>query len=214
MNKDIIEINGRLFDAASGLPLEAAPETAISVLLNPPSPPKQTTVKLIDQRPHSATNHARHHSQNASRLLMRQAVKKPAASFKRQLRVQAVLVTPKLVPETILQSVVTDRQKRLEMAGHFPKSKSVIHFSPRHAVNHYVDHQHQHMQSSPPLAVSEHTVLPSAPTPELQARSGQTTTDLLNRALREAKAHEQPLMPKPSHRSRHSRRLFTKLRTA
>jgi hypothetical protein len=204
---DIIEINGRRYDAKSGLPLltePASPKKTTPIHTHASPANHKPTVHLrVADRP--KINPAAAHKPTASKLLMRQAVKKPGPSLRRQTRVQVVLKDKGRLESPI--SRVVYAQNRSTRALHTPKSDAVKHFVALQPSHHYAVAS-QALKSMP--SISHQTV---QPIPIKQPAQPRTTAEILERAIREANSHEEPLFPKTSH-YRKRPRLFAKLRAA
>jgi hypothetical protein len=186
----VIEINGRRYDAHTGERLDAEIK---------PAPAATSTAKA--QRPHRVASHAQPHAPATSKLLMRKAVKRPAA-VKPKLKVQGALTVAQPLSEL---SAPNRSQKRLARAHQFSRSQQISHFVrgqaepypimplPTKAQTYQVRVQHM------PVALKP------------AGRQPQTTSEMLEAALQAANSHE----AKPLPRSRqHKRRLFGRLRTA
>jgi len=177
----IIEINGKRYDANTGQPLDAV-VAAPSAVHHQPTARVQT--KKSSRR---AAKHVVRHEPTPSHTLMRQAVKKPHSSLKRQVKAQGStdqLAKRHLAAVQLNHSVNQVDERRLRRSAQVAKSQLISHFSA--------------LQPAAPGNRYE----PAAPAPTLRpvsppavAPKAQTTAELLERALRQATTHEHSAKP-------------------
>jgi hypothetical protein len=126
------------------------------------------------QKKHEVASHLKAHEPVRSQLLMRKAVKKPGKAAK----------TSRVVVRRIVPAQSIHGRKAEHYAGvKLLKSSAVQHASKISMKNHYVDHVEPEQTQKAPVS------------PGVAKANA-----LINKALRDARAHEQPRMPKP-HRS-------------
>lgn len=193
-----IEINGRRYDAASGVLLPGGP-----VAPDVPAPShvvRPTPKEASHHSPRQAAKPVHGHAPKVARTLMRQAVRKPAAN-KKQLRVQiqaADLAAEALAAVKSPKSAQQIDTRRLQQAKRVPRSRLISHFSAataQPALSAYVP------PAEPLQAVSLRAARP-APS---KARRPQTTSELLDLALQSASSHK--AQPLPAKRRRRRGRL-------
>jgi len=209
---NIIEINGKRYDARTGDLLDATPATAAKTVRNidgvHAAPHARPAAKATAQQPvhdtvRPAAKTARKHRPQPSRTLMRHAVKKPAASVKTHHKTVAPL--DRLAPQPLASlqtkaSVHRIDDKRLQKAKSVPQSQAIKRFdtAPVH---------HLTGAAMAPL-VATHSAQPLVPRPQPVAPSrAQTTSDLLQRALEQATSHEEPRLSKRQRGLVRSRRI-------
>lgn len=214
--KTIIEFNGRRYDAVSGRPLTrplAAPKTidgivrsrrsAPVVLPRPAKPVNQAKTTAKPHRPRAVAQPTSHQkpAPQAAKTLMRQAVHKPAASFKGQVRAQNrtdVLVRP---PSTTVQPKASIHQvdaKRLARAAGTPHSSLISRFGSVGTP--------AHITTAPAKVQVRPAAAPVAAPVVLPAPASRPSADIFEQALQRATSHEQPPV-KPAKRQRRGRRL-------
>lgn len=189
-NNNIIEINSQRYDAATG---------AVMSHTGPSQPTAKpaTTIHDVVRRP--AKQHASHRPA-AARTLMRQAVKKPSPSLKRQSRAQGhmdTLAKPPLSQLTIKKSVERLDAERLRHAKQIPKSRLISHFPTFTGGN-----TGRPAWPTAPVAspAPQLPLPPKQPAPQLKHRP-KTTADLLDQAIEQATSHlEPPVNPRRPHR--------------
>lgn len=193
-NKNIIEINGRQYDASSGKPLHGQSEQRSIDGVNR----RKTTVPKAAKR--LAPQPLQHHSQQASKTLMRTVVKKPSHEKEQKARSELAVVKPAvaaIVPKLSLGTIDAKRQDRAEQT---PKSSLVRRFSDPTAIS----SQPETLAASPVVPeVSEPLHVQASPTGSTQS------LDLFSRALEQADAHQIQTARKTSRlhaRPRHSSR--------
>lgn len=196
---NIIEINGKKYDAVTGTIIKNAAER--------PSKPQvvthQKTGVVVDgfvRRPkgtaHSVAAHVTKKPQK-SQTLMRTAVRKPAATAKPQ----PIATSP------FQKSHIAPPRQRLEAARQTPKSTQISRFGDvqhRSSVVKKVQHlpvaQHRAkiISDTPPKPVAQH-----APAHQVS----RPASAVIHQALAAATAHEQPHHPAPKSRRRLSHKL-------
>jgi hypothetical protein len=192
--KSIIQINGRHYDALSGLPLVsastiAAPKTAQRIEVK--SSPKP--------RPSHSIKPATGRSTEAAHTLMRQSVKKPAAGLKRRVKAVGGVDSQAEVAVIVSKSVASLDPKRHERAKKAVQSQAISHFSAS-----VFDPQAQPPSPPETPAVDSEPAAAKAP-----ATKSKTTADLLERALENAKSSVPSAAPVAKHRSRRKTGLAT-----
>lgn len=220
--KNIIEINGKRYDAQTGALLSHGGHHAAT-----PTPGhhidgiKHTAKPVNHQKPAAPSHHAavhhpptfhdvvrptpksgKSHTPQSSRTLMRHAVHKPIGSAKRHSKasqpLQALAKKPEhtLALKASVQKVDTHRLKRAQRVS---KSKAIKRFdSSRPAA----------FLAPPPepiVPIAPLTISTSRPTPD-HGKKPQTTAELLQHALRRADSHKQPA-PVKKRRLLRSRRI-------
>lgn len=228
-NNNIIEINGQRYDASTGAALDnhlsakgkanhqtvdtgnqsgAKAPSAKQIPVQHGHQPK--TTKPHKKRPihdvvrRSAKRPAGHGPQPA-KTLMRDAVKKPASSFKRHLkahgRTDAPAKRPSLSIAPKLSAYDLDT-KRLQHARQVAKSRLVRRFNQASVI------------ATPPSPVMQSDKKPAVASRPLSKPAGpkrpkaKTTADLLQHALQHATSHQEPPPKKhPKRRSKLSKRI-------
>ena len=197
---NIIEINGKRYDARSGAPLDGVIETPpahqkASVSIAEAIPvrhahhsPGQTTATSHKAVRHKAKS-AHSHAPERSKTLMRHTVQKPQATLKRRIKAHhtsdslaarpAAMIAPKHSAAKI------DTQK-LSHAGQIPKSQLVQRFSKSQPASVAVPVTVK--KSAPPK--SAHHQSPKRAAPPAPKHFG-STAELLDHALKQATSHEQ-----------------------
>jgi hypothetical protein len=186
-NTNTIEINGQLYDSGNGKPVQDAHSTPWST----PIPVKDasdndnsTRVKVKRTR---AVNEAAPRTPETSHILMRSAVKKPAQSLKRSLKVSAstdtTLHTPPLAEVLPYAGLFTPNQNRVERASLLKQSEQISHFGPP-----------SESQAAQPVKPVDRSWQP-APQTTPPAPPKSPTDALLERALQQADSHEKPSLP-------------------
>ena len=199
-NNNIIEINGKRFDASTGAALShndissQAPKNHPSKLSSAVSKPTMTDVVR------KTGKHIPRHAQKPAGTLMRHAVKKPSPSLKRIARAQgpADQALAKTGEEFTKKSAMAVSSETPSKHVKPSKNSLIRHFAP-----------------TPPTQISTTPIANTGTlnneTPEIQSGSTQTkpktSAELLDHALRAASSHEQK-SAKNSHS--HKRRTVTK----
>jgi hypothetical protein len=192
-NNNIIEINGQRYDAITGAvlshagPSQSTTKPLPSAAHSPrPAKPKPTMHDVVRR---SAKQHASHPPATAH-TLMRQAVKKPRPSLKRQSRAQGHVDTPDKQPLSRLSVGQLDAE-RLRHAKQIPKSRLISHFPAFTAGD-------TDRPAWPTKPVSQTPQLAPPKPPRHQAkRHPKTTSELLEQAVQQATSHLE-LPPKPA----------------
>jgi hypothetical protein len=159
-NNNIIEINGKKYDAHTGEVLShdhKAPDAP------GPKPGRH------------AAKHNSAHSPKASHTLMRHAVKKPAA--KARIKAQAASDIPATTVIAPKASVAQVDPKRLKLAKTIDKSRFVSHFAPVKS-------------DFEPVALPVFKPIGAPRPATKKAAKAKTTADILEHALRHANSHE------------------------
>jgi hypothetical protein len=136
-NNNIIEINGKRYDAHTGAALDAPAvkpvHTSTSHVLTPKPVTKTPTAKpVVHDVVRNQPKHAAAHKPQPAKTLMRSAVKKPSGSLKRHIKAQTHTGTLAKQPiaEVIAKSSIHRvDEKRMKLAKRVPKSKLVTHFN-------------------------------------------------------------------------------------
>jgi hypothetical protein len=193
---NIIEINGKRYDAATGAALSHPPAAAapakpaaakVAVSARPSGkakPPQAHTRK-------SSTPHNVSRAPAPSSTLMRQAVKKPGPATKRRWRAYGdtdSLIGPPQLPVEFKLSVGQLDEQRLRHARRISKSRSISRFSAAT------------MAANAPVVQATPRPAPQAlqPAPATRHKRPKTTADVLEQAVRQAKSHRQPPVHKPA----------------
>jgi hypothetical protein len=182
-NNNIIEINGKRYDAHTGAALDepavqaahkAAAHTATPKPVTPKAKP--TARDVVRAKP----KHAAAHKPQPAKTLMRSAVKKPSGSFKRHVKAQSntgALIKQPSAAVIAKASINRVDEKRLKSAEKIPKSKLVKHFNEQGAATYQ------------PLVATTITSEPFVP--PVVAPTTNTTEDVLQRALERASSHRE-----------------------
>jgi hypothetical protein len=180
------KIKGQPYDANSRVSAPAAPKAQAAI----PIPVKTVSDSTMVQRTAAAkkskhlVNEAQRHVPKTSPILMRSAVKKPGLSLKRRLKISES--TDRLIdktPAVALSShtlLAAQHLKRSQRAALLKQSKQISHFAAPRAGS-----------------VVKPTVEASRPAPHVippPAAPPGPADVLLQRALSQAPAHEQPLL--------------------
>lgn len=208
---NIIEFNGKRYDAATGELLGKSMSPVAEGLPPLPQQPLRTrsiegvvrhkksteAVKHITHKTaHRATpNHAKPHRPETAKTLMRRAVHKPKAELKPAIKPQA---PAEIMAKPISHMVAAKRSAhqvdpiRKERAEHTPKSDAVKRFN-HHTQPH--EHHHAHQQHT-----TERPKVAAAPA----ARPNQyAKPDMFEAAIARANSHEQAPPPHRKHRRKH-----------
>ena len=199
---NIIEINGKRYDASTGVALSHAPSAVT------PAKPKATVVVSAKPPVKSPQGHTRklsapHHvsrSPAPASTLMRQVVQKPGQGIKRRLRAygntDALVETPPVLEAK--QSVRRLDEQRLEHARHISKSRFIKRFSALTPTAGPAVFQAPPSSPAPSLLQPQPASARQPARTRVQDKHPATTADLLERAIQQANSHRQPLAPKPS----------------
>jgi hypothetical protein len=185
-NNNIIEINGKRYNAKTGEPLSHP--AASSVTAHPAKKPLSDVVR-------PAPKHASKHRTAPSRTLMRHAVKKPSAQPKTAFKAQGhtdTLIKPPMGEVIVNSSAKRVDPNRLQKAKRVPKSRLIQHFTD---VTPAVTLVPTSLPARPPL---------SAPPAAAASPKPRTTADLLEHALKHASSHTEKA-PRV-HKAGHARR--------
>ncbi|MEK7594022.1 MAG: hypothetical protein AAB436_00060 [Patescibacteria group bacterium] len=173
---NIIEINGKRYDATTGNLLDAPAKTT------KPSPSRRS----VDGVKHSSRKpaHAKVHQPAPSQTLMRHAVKKPSQTAKTsKLRAQGHTESPAKLPVaeiTISKSIDRLDTKRLQHAKKVHKSQLISRFGATVSTKPFVE-------------------VADKPADEPIAHKKSAQDELLERALENATGHEQKHKKQPKH---------------
>lgn len=138
------------------------------------------------------------HAAQRSKTLMRQAVKKPPASFKRRVKAQghtdALVEQPSadIIEKT---SFGKPDPSRLQRASHIKKSQLIRHFNP--------DQPAYAVPVTVTKAVAEPVSLPVTGQPAATAPAPAPNPDFLELAIQNATSHLEPAPKKPRKRLLH-----------
>lgn len=198
---DVVEINGRRYDAHTGALLGAPVRSAQS---ESTSKPVHISVSKHDaqHKGRQPAKHLRPHAAAASKLLMRQAVKKPAVHRKTAIRAQSALEPVQPLSDL---APIRRSERRLTHAKQIHKSQRVNHFVPL-PIQKYTE------TPSQVSADTHHVAVRRVAADHHAARRPQTSAELLEVALQSANSHEEQPLPK-RHLKKRSR-LFTRLHAA
>lgn len=204
-NNNIIEINGRRYNAKTGAaltsagPAKAPAEPAARANHNPhaakPKPAAHRAAgRTVKQRSP--------HRPGSAHTLMRQAVEKPQPSLKRQSKARGRVDPPSKRPLgrlEVKESASRLDAERLRHAKQISKSRLISHFPPFTAGDIIKVRRAQ----QPAAASSQTAKLTPPKRPAAQAKHRpKTTSELLDQAVRQATSH---LEPPPKQPRRHSR---------
>lgn len=228
----VVELNGKKYDAVTGrllgesdtpkpqrvasstkgTAMDFVRSTTNTVRRSPTSvaTAKEREAATTAARPtvtRTSPKHLAAHQPQHAKTLMRHAVQRPAASFKKQAK--AASYTGALVKQPELtvipkQAAVSMDESRLHRARHINRSKLVRHFD----TSNYVRPRSSSTAAPSSTAVPHRTPQPTYPT---QGPAMSTTkppsADIFERALAQANSHKQPYHPvnrktKKSHRGR------------
>ncbi len=187
-NNNIIEINGKRYDAKTGAMLTPAGH------LTHAEPVKQSSLKTPAKKPsmHDVVRHkakpAAPHKPKSSQTLMRHAVKKPSASTKPALKAQGpsdLALHDSLANVVVSKSAKRVDSKKLAHASKVPQSHLITHFSPITSDA----NSPEPVKAAVPQSSAE---LKPHVTSKATKRMPQTTSQLLEQAVINAKSHEEP----------------------
>jgi hypothetical protein len=184
--ENIIELNGKRYDAYSGVMLSdirVTPRHTQAAGVHTPAAPKPQAPKILDiTRP--TPHHVKHHAPKKSATLMRHTVTKPSGSLKRNLKTHshthALVAQPsvKIVPKLSHPNVDVRRVKR---AHHVPRSEMVRRYAETAAI-----------VPRPAHAAAIKPVHASSPAIHTVAAPRASSMDVFERALQQANSHLQP----------------------
>jgi len=186
---NIIEINGRPYDANTGAALNHSPAGGAKSKPAVGGPAVKPASAAIARRP---AKHAQSHKPAPSGTLMRHAVHKPEPGLKRRIKAQG---DTDALARQALDNIVANASlrrldaKRLQNAKKVAKSQLVSHFLPITADSY-----------TPPVAPPQ----PKAATPAVHtlanpAKRPKTTADILERAVQQATSHQELPPGRPRH---------------
>ena len=211
MAKNIIELNGKRYDAVTGKMLVSSTHHT--------TPASHHAGKVIDgimrsqtkhaaahpapseavRKPHMVAPHATAHDPERAKTLMRHAVKRPTHSLKRDVKVAihtgvvAKKPAASIMPKYSWQALDEHRLKHAKLVS---KSNLVSHFASAKLTTPHS----KHIASKP-----VHLTIPPRPEPITQ----QASTDIFERALAHANSHRQPSPPvRQSSKKRRLRQVF------
>lgn len=198
-HKNVIEINGKLYDAASGALLhqtahatpKSSPSSTVDGMIRRPSPQTAVSPKKPAPTSRGAAKPARHHTTQRSHTLMRHAVKKPVPA-------PSEPATPKITPSAHQSA---QHHQRLSRAQATPKSAYINKFGnlAHHAVT-------RRVEALPVAKAPEtHHSTPPAPKPHVAPTKQSKSEALFTQALERADHHTPPKHKK--HHTRTSRKL-------
>lgn len=176
-NTNTIEINGQLYDAVSGAPLQSTSSTEA-----PTTDQNASATPAPDQQ--RSINDAVRRAPKTSQLLMRSAVKKPDQSLKRRIKISEstdrVIDPIPDIEEPSVNRLAAPKPSRVERAALLQQSERINHsFS--------VPSKSLEIQPVEPVAeaAQPQQAIPATPPPKSPADL------LLERGLHKATAHEQ-----------------------
>jgi hypothetical protein len=208
-----IEINGQRYDALTGKALDHDGKTKPPVdgIVSPKShkikhspmatPKTVTPVDTKATRPvmdisRTPIKHVPAHKPEPAKTLMRRSVQKPSSKAKSHIKAHTPV--SKSIPVIVKPTSKSVSPDRLAQAQSIPKSQLIKHFN---IVKPQANHPH-----AVQAAKAHKTV--SAPTHSPVISSISTPSDIFERALQQATAHEQPkAKASPKKRSRRGLRL-------
>lgn len=197
-NNNIIEINGQRYDAKTGAVLSQASPGQASAKPTAAAHHPQAAAPAVARR--SSKQHSPHQPA-AAHTLMRQAVKKPQASLKRQVKAQGqidALAERPLARLTTKKSIGQLDAERLRHAKQIHRSRLISHF-PAFTAGDVIKVR---TALAPTEAINQASI--PAKQPATHARRPKTTAELLDQAVQRATSHLEP-PPKPARRRlRHS----------
>jgi hypothetical protein len=201
-NNNIIEINGQRYDAKTGAVLSQASPGQASAKPTPAAHHPQAAAPR-PAAPAVAKRASKHspHRPAAARTLMRQAVKKPGPSLKRQVKAQGqidALAERPLARLATKKSIGQLDAERLRHAKQIHQSRLISHF-PAFTAGDVIKVR---TALAPTEAINQASI--PAKQPPTHARRPKTTAELLDQAVQQATSHLEP-PPKPARRRlRHS----------
>jgi hypothetical protein len=190
---NIIEINGKRYDARSGALLSDGGAAGVRPAKpEAPAVKKPTMHDVVRPRAKSGGRH----TPTPAHTLMRSAVKKPTAAPRQHSKAQTALRKPPLAAVKVSKSAHRVDHGRLQQASHVPKSHLIKHFAPLPPTTIETVPPPAPVHPAPPAAHrAAHHAKPAA--------KARTTADLLEHALQHATSHEQPpAAPRHSRRKR------------
>lgn len=203
---NIIEINGKSYDAITGVVLSHASAAPTRKKAH-----RVATIPISVSQPampgvgRKAARHVTPRAPAVSKTLMRRAVKKPVPQLKHQLKAQGPV---DLVAQRALDNLAASNPwqhleaKRLSRSQHITQSQLISHFSPESLVRTDAARTPVAPQKLPDqLFKNTQPARPSTPS----SKHPKTTAELLEHALQHATSHEQqpPKLPRKSRVKRH-----------
>lgn len=189
-NNNIIEINGKKYNAATGAVIGVSDSVIKPATTKHKAHIPKPTVKspsidgVVRAKPHQASAHKPH----GSKTLMRHAVKKPARPVKRDLHVNGI--SPAQGITTLEPGVATTKSTgKSTLAKKVPRSKFIAHFAPSPVSN--------------DIAVP--TELPKIQAAATSTSKDKTSSDILQKALHQATSHHQKEVHHPKKKTRHTK---------
>lgn len=195
-NNNIITINGRDYDAKTGIALDGGkpaskpklktPAKTTKVIAKKPSTAAKTTIKQSanSKKAHKQAANLKPHAPKSATTLMRKAVKKPSSKSKSSLKVAGeIRVEPKVSHGAI-------NTKLLSYAKRIHKSPLIKHFGDMAASDLAV----QQTNTKTPATTKKPTYKPTN-----VKKKPKTTAELLDYAIAQSTSHEQA---PPAKRSR------------
>ncbi len=185
---NIIEINGRRYDAVTGSPLAKLTKddtTAAPTVVQPTVTPIKTAVKQPTMRDvvRQPASHANTRVPETARTLMRSAVSKPVTPENTIQTTKRTVAKRPLADVVKTASVNNVDPQRVQRAGQVPKSRTVRKFAEPAAIN------TSQLAARPVMPVPAHQPQPVAPV----KRELKTTADVLEQALQGANSHQQAM---------------------
>ncbi|MCA9324715.1 hypothetical protein KDA23_01430 [Candidatus Saccharibacteria bacterium] len=196
---NIIELNGKRYDARTGAILSAPTHHTPSKTTHHAAPhaTHQPQRKVMDvARP--GTQHLKHHTAKKSQTLMRSTVHKPEASLRRKTKVtshtHALVASPDFQIVKKLSHPKVDVQ-RMRHAKQIPQSKLVHRFADPMVAKQPTSAHHHVAKQSAAIMPAIHAV--EAPVAQ------SSSLDVFERAMQRANSHlEQPVKPAKRHHRR------------
>lgn len=211
-NNNTIEINGKLYDASTGALLNSPDPKPDKTEARPPAhheqPVKRTPKPTLSDITRKPAKLASSHAPTPSRTLMRQAVKKPGSSLKRQHKAQGdtdALALRQLRKVIVKPSISRLDEQRLRHAEQIPKSSMISRFPS--ITSDAFSSEPSPAKSAAAAPVAKANLAPGRdlpPRPVQPAKKPRTTADILERAIEQATSHLEPPPPRQKYR-RHDR---------
>lgn len=218
MSKNFIELNGKRYDAVTGKLITTAAHTATPA----PQPKASSPAKITTPAPAPKKRISRDHHIQAkkatptrktqpAKTLMRRAVNKPSQVKKPALKQQYPITaknSARLVEmKRSVQQVDGERSKR---AQNIHKSNLVSRFNPRSAAQITTTTHAKLTPQVKPLPLAAHPAKKTTNlTPATQKQKPKKKQDIFERALANAKGHEQPAHKVKKRRSKAMRRMLS-----
>lgn len=205
--RNIMEINGRRYDAHSGTPLDHGRQTVSqaakpkTIAVHHASPAPAAVHQPRPRAARKAAQHAPHHQPQRSTTLMRRVVKRPPASLKRHVKAQShtgALVENPVAP--LIHSPLLGEldSKRLHRAERIKRSRLIMHFNPR---------QPDYQSSFKVPVTVNHPAKQSSPLPKqpksVPRQQAPDIDEIFDRAIQNATSHLEPSPKKAKKRRLH-----------